>query len=254
MATHQRLRQNCETAYQANLQIAESELASVRAEIDFKREHLAVAQLETERDEIRAAAEKLRHEQDARAAEYRELTRRLLEEQDKATIRSGAVREALINASGDRLSVPAPCAGPVVRLVVKRQDALVQEGEPLCDVAGSGERLEAELAVPPAGIGKIKLGQSVKLRYDAFPFERYGVRYATVNWVSSVSADGKDGPVFRALAGLRQQAVTIDGQPRPLLAGMGGRADVVVGRRSLAAYALERLRRLKESVAGGEGK
>jgi HlyD family secretion protein len=319
METHRALRQNRETRHQTSLRMAESELESVRAEIEFKREHLglareiatrhrwgyeanflswqeymranieasrtaveleqlqraldiaqlklvqlraerdveetewrvAMAQLESEADEIRVATEKLRHETAARAAEHRELDRRHLEDVAKATIRVAAVRGALTEARGDRLTVSAPCAGTVVRLAVKRQDANVHEGEVLCEVSCTGERLQAELTVPPSGIGKIKLGQGVKLRYAAFPYERYGVRYATVQWVSAVGAGESRPAGFRALAGLEEEAVRIDGQLRPLLAGMGGRADIVVGRRSLVSYAFEPLRRLREDLSAG---
>jgi multidrug efflux pump subunit AcrA (membrane-fusion protein) len=322
MESHRGVRQSREAKYQTSLRIAESEVASARAEMEFKRQHLALAreiaarykkgyenhylswqdhmraemdasklavdleqlerqleiavlkiaqlraeheteetewavtmaQLENEQKEVKGAAEKLRHESQARAAEHRELDRRLLEDTEKATIRTTAVRGALGDARGDRFSVLAPCAGPVLRLAVKRQDAVVHEGEVLCDVACTGERLQAELALPPTVIGKVKSGQGVKLRYEAFPYERYGVRYATVHWVSSAGVDGKDGPAFRALAGLAEETIRIDGQVRPLLAGMGGRAAIVVGRRSLISYAFEPLRQLRENLAGAPGK
>lgn len=319
---HRALRLSREAKYQTSLQIAESERASARAEVEFKREHLtlareiasrhkwgyeanflswqeymrahieasqtavelehvqrtleiaalklsqlraehdteetewkiAMAQLQTDVEGTRVAAEKLRHESGGRATEYRERDRQLHEDVDRVTIRIAAGRSALADAHGDRLSVAAPCDGSVVRLAVKRQDAVVQEGEILGDVACSGERLQAELLVPPSGIGKLRVGQGVKLRYEAFPYERYGIRHATVSWVSAVGANGRSGPAFRALAGLDEQAIRTDGQLRPLLVGMGGRADVVVGRRSLLSYAFEPLRRLKENLAEGPTK
>ena len=89
----------------------------------------------------------------------------------------------------------------------------------------------------------------VRLLYDAFPYQRYGIRYATVRWVSPATVLVKERPVFRVLAEVEEQAVRIKGESRPLLAGMGGRADVVVGRRSLISYAFEPLRQLREQLA-----
>jgi hypothetical protein len=43
--------------------------------------------------------------------------------------------------------------------------------------------------------------------------------------------------------------VRVRGTVRPLLAGMGGFADIVVGRRSLLSYAFEPLRALRESFS-----
>jgi hypothetical protein len=58
-----------------------------------------------------------------------------------------------------------------------------------------------------------------------------------------------DSAAFRALVQLPDTGVRVRGTVRPLLAGMGGFADIVVGRRSLLSYAFEPLRALRESFA-----
>jgi membrane fusion protein len=133
--------------------------------------------------------------------------------------------------------------------MIKAPGAVVQEGDLLGELACSGERLQADVHVPQSGIGLIKLDQRVKLLYDAFPYQRYGVRYGTVRWVSPASVAVKDQPVFRVLVDLQDDAVTVRGQRRALLAGMGGMADIVVGKRSLLSFAFEPIRQLKENFA-----
>ena len=39
------------------------------------------------------------------------------------------------------------------------------------------------------------------------------------------------------------------GKPAPLKAGMGGRAEVVIARRSLISFALDPIRQLRENMA-----
>ena len=56
-------------------------------------------------------------------------------------------------------------------------------------------------------------------------------------------------PSFRVFVDLSDETVRVDGQPRPLMAGMGGTARVIVGRRSLISYAFEPLRQLRENLA-----
>jgi multidrug efflux pump subunit AcrA (membrane-fusion protein) len=137
----------------------------------------------------------------------------------------------------------------VVRLPVKGPGAVVQDGEVLCEVACAGGALQAQLTVPPGGVSRLKPGQGAKLLYDAFPYQRYGVRTGTVRWTSPAGEAVDGTSAFRALVDLTDKAILVDGQPRPLLAGMGGRAEVVVGRRTLIDYAFEPLRQLKESLA-----
>ena len=149
------------------------------------------------------------------------------------------------------MSVPTPCAGTVVKLHVRSPGAVVHEGDLLAELVCSGERLEAELMLPERGLALVRLGQPVKLLYDAFPYERYGVQYGTLRWLSPSSTAEPGGPAFRALADLESETVGVQGLRRPVLPGMTGRAAVIVGRRSLASYAIEPLRQIRESLAAG---
>ena len=211
---------------------------------------LGAAEVEAESREVETSLEKQRQAVAARDAEYREVERRLAEDTSKARFRAAALRDDLNGSRGGDLSLPAPCTGTILRLTIKAPGAVVQEGELLGELACAGERLQAEALVSQSGIGLIKPGQPVKLLYEAFPYQRYGVKYGTVRWVSPASVVVKDRSVFRVLADLQDEAVVVKGQPRALLAGMGGTADIVVGKRSLLSYAFEPVRQLKENLAG----
>jgi multidrug efflux pump subunit AcrA (membrane-fusion protein) len=117
----------------------------------------------------------------------------------------------------------------------------------LCEVGRAGDPLQAELGIPLAGVGRLEPGQRIKLLYDAFPYERYGVRYGTLRWLSPASAEAES---FRVLADIDDsETLRIGGDHRRLLAGMGGRAEVTVGSRSLISYAFEPIRNLRERFA-----
>ena len=66
----------------------------------------------------------------------------------------------------------------------------------------------------------------MKLLFDGFPYQRYGVRYGTLRWVSPAALAGAGDATFRALVDLGDDGVWVDGKHRPYLAGMaGGRAS-----------------------------
>jgi biotin carboxyl carrier protein len=207
------------------------------------------AALETEAREVQAALAALRQNSAARTAEQREAERRLTEDTDKARIRVTALREELVQTRGAELTVPAPCQGTVLRLAVNAPGAVVQEGDVLAEAACAGETLQAEVSMSPAGAGRVAPGQLVRLLYDAFPYQRHGIKHGTVRWVSPASVTVKDRPVFRVLVELEEHVVRVKGENRALMAGMGGRADVVIGRRSLISYAFEPIRMLRESLS-----
>ena len=119
----------------------------------------------------------------------------------------------------------------------------------LSEMACGSDRLQAELVLPQAGVPQVQPGQGVKLRFDAFPYQRYGVRFGTVRWLGPAGLTAGDSGAFRAKVALAEDSIQVRGQMRALLPGMGGSADIVTGRRSLVSYAFEPIRALRENFA-----
>ncbi|RME65727.1 MAG: HlyD family efflux transporter periplasmic adaptor subunit, partial [Alphaproteobacteria bacterium] len=70
-------------------------------------------------------------------------------------------------------SVVAPVAGRVAAVQALRGEPAMPE-RPLLVLLPEGSHLEAELYVPSRAIGFVREGQSVRLLYDAFPYQRFG--------------------------------------------------------------------------------
>ena len=66
-------------------------------------------------------------------------------------------------------------------------------------------------------------------------------------WLGPAGLSVADSGAFRAIVDLTEKSIRVRGRMRPLLPGMGGQADIVVGRRSLASYAFEPLRALPDA-------
>jgi membrane fusion protein len=216
-------------------------IESGRAEADVTRLQAEAAATEGEQADVRGSLARLDREMASRAAQWDEQVRAVREERDKTGIRRG-VLSGDPSASGE-LRVVAPCDGTIVRAFVVQPGTVVDEGERLAEVACAGERLHAQLAVPQRGLGQLRVGQPVKLLYDAYPYERFGVAPAVVTWVSPAASTEGSEP-FRAFADLGA------GGPhsRAIGAGLSGQAEIVVGRRRLIAYLIDPLRRLQEDL------
>jgi multidrug efflux pump subunit AcrA (membrane-fusion protein) len=210
---------------------------------------LQVRELESERAQAQSSLEKLGHERESRRLLHEQAERRLTEAQEKARIRIQSLATSLGEVTGDALEVRAPCAGVVLRLTASAPGAFVQDGERLGEVSCSGQRLQAALEIPPGEVARLEAGQGVKLLYDAFPYQRYGVRRGTLAWVGTASVTDQGPAFFPARADVGDETIAVAGRARPLLAGMRGRAKIVVGRRRLVSYAFEPLRELRESMA-----
>ena len=234
-------------------QLADQGLTSWVEYTDYKlkasQTRLELEQLETQQRDNVASIEKLRQDSAAREAEFRELERSLRENAEKSGFRAKTLSGDLVGTAGSHFLVTAPCSGTVLRLEARRPGAVVREGDVVGEVGCSGERLQAELTVPQSGLAQIRKGQPVKLLYDAFPYQRYGVQYGAVRWTSPASVMVNQAPSFRVFVDLQDETVPVNGQPRALMAGMGGNARVVVGSRSLISYAFAPLRQLRENMA-----
>jgi membrane fusion protein len=117
----------------------------------------------------------------------------------------------------------------------------------------SDSDLHAELLVPTRAIGFVHPGQSVQLRYEAFPYERFGQYQGTVESVgSSAWITGEklgpltlSEPVYRIIVKLERQTVAANGQSLALRPGMLVGADLLMERRSLLEWLFQPLLQLK---------
>lgn len=221
-----------------------------RATLDASRLAAELEQVRTDVVDARNTLARLTFDVAADRASFEETDRAIREEM--ATI--GARKSVLdqdVSREGNTMSLPAPCAGIVVKLHVQHPGTVVREGDLLAELICANEPLQAELRLPERGLALVHLGQPVKLLYDAFPYERYGVQYGTLTWLSPTSSASSTGSTFRAFARLDANTVGVQGQARAVLPGMTGRAAVLIGRRSLASYAIEPLRLLRESLTTG---
>jgi membrane fusion protein len=221
-----------------------------RARLDVDRTAGELEEIRTEIVDARNTLNRLAFERASRRAAFTETERAIGEELSAYRARKTMLDQDVAR-DGNALSVPAPCAGTVVKLHVQHLGTVVHDGDVMAELVCSGEPLQAELQLPERGMALVRLGQSVKLMYDAFPYQRYGVQFGTLTWLSPASSMGREGAAFRAFARLDAASVGVRGSPRAVLPGMTGRAAVVVGRRSLASYAIEPVRQLRESLSPG---
>src|SRR5207248_427476 len=83
------------------------------------------------------------------------------------------IREHRLEASNLDYTIVAPAAGRVTNLQAK--PGRFEDGHlPLMSIVRDQDRLVATLYVPTRAAGFVRNGQKVKLRVDAFPFEKFG--------------------------------------------------------------------------------
>ncbi|MBW8366521.1 MAG: HlyD family efflux transporter periplasmic adaptor subunit [Arenimonas sp.] len=145
--------------------------------------------------------------------------------------------------------IVAPVTGTVSTLLGQVGQAM-QPGQPVLSLLPAGSRLEAHLLVPSRAVGFIEPGDTVLLRYQAFPYQKFGhhsgrvarISRSTINpgELGSISNAGQPGePYYRIVVALDEPTVRAFGKDEPLKPGMLLEADILGEKRRLWEWALE---------------
>lgn len=146
----------------------------------------------------------------------------------------------------------APVTGRVTNLVVSPGQQL-QGSQVLMQLLPESGFLYAQLLVPTRAFGFIQPGQKTWLRFDAFPYQRFGLYPGEVSQLSKAVLMAQDPdspvqfhePVYQVQVQLKQQFIEAYGEQMPLQAGMLLSADIILEQRSVLSWLLDPLVSLK---------
>jgi len=203
----------------------------------------AVAQSERRREQLRSGyrAELLRERVDAAAT-----VQRLEQESQKSGLRA------------QLMEIRAPYDGIVKDLGVHTQGAVVQAGSQLLQVVPTGDTLRAEVLLANEDIGFVEIGQPVKLKLAAYPFQKYGTLEGRVVQISAdaiaqseaARASGTNpmaapAQTYKAVIELAEQGLRLPGgRVLDVAPGMTVIAEIHQGRRTVMEYLLSPLQRV----------
>jgi membrane fusion protein len=153
-----------------------------------------------------------------------------------------------------RLVIRAPESGTATAVIASVGTA-VEGSRPLLSIVPRGARLEAQLFAPSRAVGFVRPGVPVRLRYQAYPYQKFGQATGRVVSVSRTALPASEiftmgnpsgnnqnsEPYYRISVVLDQQAIVAYGVKQPLQPGMLLDADVMLERRRLYEWVLEPL-------------
>jgi hemolysin D len=158
----------------------------------------------------------------------------------------------------------APVSGVVQKIDVTTIGQVVTPAQSLVTIVPDGTPLIVEASISNQDIGYVKPGQSVEIKVDTFPFQKYGSLKGTLVWVSADAEDkdtaSKDldtrsgaqanddsraaannpnsGYVYKVHIRTESSQFIVDGAERPIQSGMTVQADIVTDRRRVIDFFL----------------
>lgn len=148
------------------------------------------------------------------------------------------------------LELKAPQAGIVKDLATHTQGTVVAPGTVLLTLVPHNEPLLAEVWINNVDSGFVEVNQKVKVKLEAYPFQKYGmldgmvrhVTYDATDKATDASAERKPdanaGLSYRALVALNAPQLEADGLLYKLTPGMQVAAEIHLGSRSVLEYLL----------------
>lgn len=224
--------------YSSNAQVEQQETAMLDADArlqDIARQRIDIQQ------QLAQTKQQLREQPLNMRNQHNDIERKLSE-----------IHQSLAeNESRRSFVLRAPDNGMVGTVLVKLGQ-MANAGQTAVSLLPEDGHLQARIMVSSRAIGFIRPGQKVVLRYQAFPYQKFGQQYGKVTEVSRVALSPQEvatltgmGNVqeqhYRVLVELEKQEINVYGKYEKLRPGSAVEADFLIDRRRLYEWVLEPL-------------
>ena len=221
--------------FQSNMKLLESR--EHRQEVERDLINARNRSVELRRQLAEAEAEK--------ASFSREWRQKITEELVAARRERDSVAEQVKKAEkrSRLIELAAPSDAVVLEVAARSTGSVIREAEPLVTLVPLGETLQAEMQINSADVGYVKLSDPVRIKIDAFPFQKHGLIKGHLDKLGQDAfakdpASGQAGPYYVGRATLDHNELRQLPRNAPLIPGMTLSAEIVVGQRSVMSYVM----------------
>ncbi|MDZ8260551.1 HlyD family efflux transporter periplasmic adaptor subunit [Nostoc sp. ChiQUE01b] len=146
--------------------------------------------------------------------------------------------------------VRSPINGVIFELPTTKPGAVVQVGQRIAQIAPMKTDFVLRANIPNQESGFLKVGMPVKVKFDAYPFQEYGIVPGKVTWISPDSkvSQTPQGNIetYELEITLDQQYVQNGNKRIPLGAGQTANAEVIIRQRRVIDFVLDPFKKLKK--------
>ncbi len=142
------------------------------------------------------------------------------------------------------IELVAPSNAVVLEVVARSTGSVLQAAEPLVTLVPLGDHLEAEIQIASQDVGYVKLQDPVRLKIDAFPFQKHGLIEGHLQamgqdaFTKGLGNQQASTPYYLGRASLDKNNLRNLPRNAPLIPGMTLSAEIVVGKRTVMSYVM----------------
>ncbi len=144
----------------------------------------------------------------------------------------------------------APTDGTIFQLSVNHAGAVLQPGQTVAQVAPKGVPIVFRAEISSQESGFLRVGMPVKLKFDAYPFQEYGVLEGNLHWISPDSKivetpQGKQENYELEIT-LNQNYIQNQNKRISLTPGQTATAEVIVRQRRIIDFLIDPFKKLQK--------
>jgi hemolysin D len=141
----------------------------------------------------------------------------------------------------------APIDGIVSSLMVRNPGEVMQPGQTIAELSAQNTPLILKASLPAREAGFVREGMTVQLKFDAFPYQDFGVVSGKVR---SISPDAKSTnqtePAYTVEVVLDRDYMMEQQQKIPLKAGQVATAEIIIRQRKIIDVVLDPIRQMQK--------
>lgn len=226
------------------------------AKKDLLEVRMARKQLEADIDKLKNSIRELEHQKASVAAERQTFIMEWKKDVSEQLVAADQARTSLQKALdkvlrlNEYIELRAPCEAIVHEIASFPVGSAVREAEALITLVPIDCEIELEAEIPAKDIGKVKVGDSVRVKLNAFPFQKHGTLSGILRNISedtfqkdNVRQENEKisaGAYYRARIPLSGKLRNIHSNFR-LIPGMEAQAEIKVGTRRVIEYIIHPL-------------
>lgn len=155
-----------------------------------------------------------------------------------------------LNYQLQQREVKAPVSGTLFELPIQQAGAVIQAGQTIAQIAPKDVPLVLRANMSSRESGFLKVGMPVKVKFDAYPFQDYGIVEGRVTWISpdSKMTDTAQGAAetFELEVNLDQPYINAANKQIALTPGQTATAEVIVRQRRVIDFLLDPFKKLQK--------
>ncbi|GAA6619435.1 HlyD family type I secretion periplasmic adaptor subunit [Scytonema sp. NUACC26] len=146
--------------------------------------------------------------------------------------------------------VKSPVDGVIFELPIEKPGAVVQPGQMIAQIAPKDTPFVLRASIPSQNSGFLKVGNKVKIKFDAYPFQDYGIVSGRVSRISPDSKlqDTNQGKMetFELDITLDSSEIQVGNKRIPLTPGQTATAEVITRQRRVIDFILDPFKKLQK--------